>query len=206
MGQKANPKSLRICVTRQWPSKWFAIPRNYAKFVNQDIQIDKLIQKQFPLGTVSEVRINRQRNDTIIKIYAARPGVVIGRSGKGAEELCAFINKSIPGLNAKIDVFEVKRQEANAQAIAENVANQIERRISYRRAVKQAIERAKEKGVKGVRIRVSGRLNNVDIARSEVYSWGSIPSQTLKANIDFAVVHAKTATAGTVGVKVYVYE
>jgi small subunit ribosomal protein S3 len=204
MGQKANPKALRIAVTRRWPSRWFSV-KNYSQFLKEDEAIDKIIKGQFQMGTISEIRIERQRNETLVKIYAAKPGVVIGRSGKGTEELAKMINDKMPGIKAKIDVFEVKRSNSIAMVIAETVAYQIEKRLNYRKAVKMAIEKAKESGVTGVKIRVSGRLNNADIARSELYSWGSIPSQTLKANVDLANVHAKTATAGTIGVKVHTY-
>ncbi len=206
MGQKVNPKSLRIGINKGWKSKWFSNLKKYKLFLDQDIKIRETINHKYSLGTISEIRIERQRKDTLIKIYTARPGVVIGRSGKGTEELSEELAKKIPGFKAKIEVFEVAKSDSVARIIAENVAYQIEKRVNYRRAVKQAIDKAKETNIAGIRIRVSGRLNNVDIARSEVFSWGSIPSQTLKANVDLAVVHAKTATAGTIGVKVYTYK
>lgn len=205
MGQKANPKAVRIAVTRKWPSKWFSV-KDYGKFLKTDLMIEDTIKNQFPKGTISEVCVERSRNQTLVKIYAAKPGVVIGRSGKGTEDLAELINSKTEGLKAKIEVFEAKKPNSIAYVIAETVAYQIEKRLNYRKAVKMAIEKAKESGVAGVKIRVSGRLNNVDIARSELYSWGSIPTQTLKANVDMADVEAKTATAGTIGVKVYTYK
>ncbi len=204
MGQKANPKSVRIAVTRKWPSKWFS-DKEYGKFLEADLIIEDTVKNQYPKGTIAEVRIERNRNQTLIKIYAARPGVVIGRSGKGTEDLVELINSKIEGLKAKVEVFEAKNANSIAYVIAETVAFQIEKRLNYRKSVKMAIEKAKEAGVAGVKIRVSGRLNNVDIARSELYSWGSVPTQTLKADVDMADVEAKTATAGTIGVKVYTY-
>lgn len=204
MGQKINPKSLRLVQNKNWQSKWFS-KKDYPKMAFEDLNIRNHILEKFLPGTIESIGIERERGEDIkILINTPRPGVLIGRSGRGTEELKNFIEKRI-GKKVKIEILEVDKPEIRTRIVAENIAHQISRRISYRRAVNMAIERAKEAGVSGIKVTVSGRLGGVEIARKENFISGSVPTQTLKADIDFAKVDAHTKY-GMIGVKVWIYK
>lgn len=202
---------MRIGLRSEWPSRWFANKKDFARFLIEDIQIRSSILKQFNQAGVNQIAVKRNANLIEVEIRTAKPGVIIGRSGAGAKSIKAMIEalyadrpkKEQP--HVRISVVEVSDPELSAQLIAENIARALERRINVRRAVSQAMERAKERNVTGIKIKVSGRLNGADIARSEFVSYGSVPLSTFKAHIDYALIHART-TYGIIGVKVWVYK
>ncbi len=205
MGQKVNPTSLRLQVNKDWRSKWFANPREYAKYLKQDLAVRKLIEDK--LGTraaINKVDIERSPNLVTVTIVTAKAGVVIGRGGSGAQELKTAI-EAIYSVPARVNIEEVKKPELYAKLVAENIAFQLQRRISFRRAIKQSAANTMRSGAKGVRIQISGRLNNADMARRETEIQGSVPLQTLRADIDYAYVPAKTPS-GIIGIKVWIYK
>lgn len=205
MGQKVNPISLRLQVNKDWRSKWFANPREYAKYLKQDLAVRKLIEDK--LGTraaINKVDIERSPNLVTVTIVTAKAGVVIGRGGSGAQELKVAIEK-IYAVPVRVNIEEVKKPELYAKLVAENIAFQLQRRISFRRAIKSAAANTMRSGAKGVRIQISGRLNNADMARREKEIQGSVPLQTLRADIDYAYVPAHTP-AGIIGIKVWIYK
>ncbi len=204
MGQKVNPKSYRLSLTKDWQAKWFAT-KNYKNYLVEDDKIRNIISKQLPKATVSKLNISRNNQDITVDIYTSRPGIVIGRSGEGTNKLKALIDKVTSRGKLKLNIFEVKNPETIAQLIAEVIALQIEKRIAFRRAAKQALTKARDKGVKGIKVKISGRLNGAEIARNETFSFGSMPLQTLKSKIDYAKVNAFT-TYGVIGIKVWVYK
>jgi small subunit ribosomal protein S3 len=204
MGQKVNPRSMRLQVDHDWQSRWFA-ERDYATFLIQDLKIRRAIAgKLSKRAGVSRVDIERSPGQVVVTIHTSKPGVVIGRGGSGAEELKALLSKLV-GSPVKVSIEEVKKPETNAALVAENVASQLERRISFRRAMKMSVENAMKAGALGAKVMVAGRLNGAEMARREAHSQGSIPLHTLRADIDFAHALART-TYGVIGVKVWVYK
>jgi small subunit ribosomal protein S3 len=210
MGQKVNPIGLRLGFNKIWTSHWFS-DKNYAAFLQEDALIKTTIAKRYRNSGVAQIDIYRSRGDLTVSILSSKPGVIIGRSGVGAQDLRATLErllfrkiegKTRPTL--RINILELKTPELSAQIVAENIANQIERRISVKRAMKQSIERTIEKKALGIKIRVSGRINGAEIARSEIQSSGSIPLQTIRSDISYAQAEAHT-TFGIVGVKVWIY-
>lgn len=203
MGQKVNPIGLRIGINRTWDSKWYAEKNRFKELLHQDIEIRKVLMNRLKEAGVSRIEIHRTANQVILHIYTSRPGVVIGSQGSQIEDLKHFLEKYFKE-KIQINIREIKKPYQDAAILAELVAKQIERRIPYRRACKMTIERAMESGAKGVKIGVAGRLNGVEISRSEFFMNGKIPLQTFRANIDYALYHART-TYGTIGVKVWIY-
>lgn len=205
MGQKVNPISMRLQVNKDWRSKWFADKREYAKFLKEDLAVRRLIiNKLGSRAAINKVEINRTPNLVTVTITTAKAGVVIGRGGAGAAELKAQIEK-IYGVPVRVDIEEVKKPDMYAKLVAENIAHQLERRMSFRRAVKSAAAATMRAGAKGVRIEVAGRLNGAEMSRSEKEVAGSVPLHTLRADIDYAQVNARTV-AGIIGVKVWIYK
>lgn len=205
MGQKVNPISMRLQVNKDWRSKWFVDKREYAKFLKDDLAVRKLINdKVGSRGAINRVEIARTANLVTVTIYTAKAGVVIGRGGAGAQELKDGIEK-IYGIPVRVNIEEVKKPELYAKLVAENIAHQLERRISFRRAIKSTAASTMRAGAKGIRIEVSGRLNGAEMSRREKEVAGSVPLHTLRADIDYALVHAHTP-AGIIGVKVWVYK
>ncbi len=205
MGQKVNPISMRLQVNKDWRSKWFVNKRDYAKYLEQDLKVRKLIQdKVGSRGAINKVDIERSPNLVTVTIATAKAGVVIGRGGSGAQELKAAIEK-IYGVPARVNIEEVKKPELYAKLVAENIAHQLERRISFRRAIKQSAAATMRSGAKGIRIEVAGRLNGAEMSRREKEVQGSVPLHTIRANIDYAGVRAQTG-AGIIGVKVWIYK
>ena len=205
MGQKVNPISMRLQVNKQWRSRWYAPKKDYATFLIQDLKVRKIIDKKVgSRGAINRVDIERSPNLVTITIHTAKAGVVIGRGGSGATELKTVIEK-IYGFPVRVNIEEVKKPELQAKLVAENIANQIERRIAYRRAVKSCAGATMRAGAKGVRIQVSGRLNSAEMSRREKEIQGSVPLQTIRADIDYGCVRAKTI-AGIIGVKVWIYK
>lgn len=205
MGQKVNPISFRLQVHKNWSSRWFANKRDFAKWLIEDIRIREIIEKRFESRpTINLIEIERSANLITITIHTAKAGVVIGRGGAGVTELKAMIEK-IASLPTRLNIEEVKRPELAAKLVAENIARQLERRVNFRRAIKMTAQNTMAAGAKGVRIQVSGRLNNAEMARREKVIEGSVPLHTLRADIDYYGARAMTP-AGVIGVKVWIYK
>lgn len=205
MGQKVNPTSMRLQVNKDWRSKWFANKRDYAKFLGNDLLVRKIIQEKLgSRGAINKVDIERSPNLVTITVSTAKAGVVIGRGGQGAQDLKDTVEK-IYGIPTRVNIEEVKKPDLFAKLVAENIAHQLERRMSFRRAIKSAAESTMRAGAKGVRIQVAGRLNGAEMSRREKEVQGSVPLHTLRADIDYAEVDAKT-NAGIIGVKVWIYK
>lgn len=204
MGQKVNPVSFRLQVNKDWRSKWFANKREYAKFLNEDLEVRKMIDTKLgSRAAVNKVDIERSPNLVTVTLATAKAGVVIGRGGAGVQELKSAIEK-IYNIPVRVNIEEVKKPELYAKLVAENIAYQLEKRISFRRAIKSAAGNTMRSGAKGIRIEVSGRLNGAEMARREKETQGSVPLHTLRADIDYASVPAHTA-AGLIGVKVWIH-
>lgn len=209
MGQKVNPHGLRVGVIKGWSSRWFANDKDFGDTLVQDYKIRDFLKKKLYDAGVPRIEIERDATKIRVNIHCAKPGKVIGESGKMIEIIKSDVEKLVnKDRKQKLDIFiniiEVKQQDKNAQLVAENVALQLEKRISFRRAMKQSIQRAMSLGAKGIKIAVSGRLGGAEIARTEHYHEGTIPLQTLRANIDYGFAEANT-TYGKIGVKVWIY-
>ncbi len=204
MGQKVNPRSLRLQVDKDWQSRWFAT-KDYASQLIADLKLRRAIEKKLgKRAGLAKVVIERSPNVLAVTIHTSKPGVVIGRGGSGTEDLKALLAK-ITGGPVKVSIEEVKKPETNAALVAENIASQLERRISFRRAMKMAAENAIKAGAGGAKVMVAGRLNGAEMARRETTAQGSIPLHTIRADIDYAYTTAHT-TYGIIGVKVWVYK
>ena len=204
MGQKINPTGLRIGVIKNWESRWYAAPNKFGDTLVEDYELrEYLLEKLAPAG-VPKVEIERDAKRVYVNIHCAKPGMVIGRQGAEIEKLKKLCEKKLGGKEVSLNIIEIKQPDLNAQLVAESIASQLERRISYRRALKQAIGRAMKLGAKGIKIQASGRLAGAEIARSETYHEGTIPLQTIRADIDYGFAEAKT-TYGRIGVKVWLY-
>ncbi|MFC1655565.1 30S ribosomal protein S3 [Patescibacteria group bacterium] len=204
MGQKVNPVCIRIGINRQWDSKWYANKKKYGKTLHQDLAIQKEISKKLKDTGISKVEILRTANAVSINIHTAKPGLIIGRGGEKIEKLREELEKKFDN-KFSVNILEIKKPNLDAQVVAASIAQQITRRISYRRAAKMAIQRSREAGAIGVKVRVAGRLNGVEIARNEFFSDGKIPLHTFRADIDYAYLPA-TTTYGQIGVKVWIYK
>ena len=204
MGQKVHPHGLRVGVIKDWDSKWYADKKNFGNNLVEDYEIRKYLKKSLFSAGIAKIEIERNDNKVRIHIHTAKPGVVIGKGGAEKDKIKAQVEKLI-GKNVIIDIVEVKNAEVNAQLVAENIAAQLERRISFRRAMKQVMQRAMKMGAKGIKTCCSGRLGGAEIARSEHYHEGTIPLQTLRADIDYGFYEADT-TYGKIGVKVWIYK
>ena len=204
MGQKVHPHGLRVGVIKDWDSKWYADKKNFGDNLVEDYEIRKYLKKSLFSAGIAKIEIERNDNKVRIHIHTAKPGVVIGKGGAEKDKIKAQVEKLI-GKNVIIDIVEVKNAEVNAQLVAENIASQLERRVSFRRAMKQVMQRAMKMGAKGIKTCCSGRLGGAEIARSEHYHEGTIPLQTLRADIDYGFYEADT-TYGKIGVKVWIYK
>jgi small subunit ribosomal protein S3 len=202
MGQKVNPRSMRLQIDRDWQSRWFA-DKGYAAFLIEDIKLRRALAAQLnKRAGVARIDIERENKLITVTIFTSKPGVVIGRGGSGAEAIKKTLGK-IATTPVKVSIEEVKRPETNAMLVAENLAGQLERRVSFRRAMKMAAENAMKSGALGAKVTVAGRLNGAEMSRRETVAQGSIPLHTLRADIDYAQALAKT-TYGIIGVKVWV--
>ncbi len=204
MGQKVNPHGLRIGIIKDWDTKWYAGKKDFADFLVEDYNIRKYIKKKLYAAGIARIEIERAANKIKLNVYTAKPGIVIGKGGAGIEQLRKEVEK-LTGKSVLINITEIKNPETVAQLVAENIAGQLERRISFRRAMKQAMSRAMKAGAKGIKTSVSGRLGGAEIARTEHYHEGTIPLQTLRADIDYGFAEADT-TYGKLGVKVWIYK
>ena len=202
MGQKVNPIGFRLGITRTWDSRWYS-KKDYAKLLHEDIKLRRYLKEKLYGAGISKIDIERAASKVKINVHTARPGIVIGKKGAGVESLKADVQK-LSGNEVLLNIIEVKKPEANATLIAENVASQLEKRVAFRRAMKKCMTAAFKQGIKGIKIRVSGRLGGAEIARTEWYSEDSVPLHTLRANIDYGTAEAHT-TYGIIGVKTWVY-
>ena len=204
MGQKVNPHGMRIGIIKDWQSKWYSNNKDFSKYLSSDLKIRKYLEKKLKDASVSNINIQRDNKKTEVIIYTAKPGVVIGHGGEEIEkikkELCKLTDE-----NVVVSIFEIKNPDLVAKLVADNIAKQIENRGSYRMAQKRAIRNTMKAGAKGIKTLASGRLNGVDIARSEGYSEGTIPLHTLRADIDYGFAEANT-TFGKIGIKVWIYK
>ncbi len=206
MGQKVNPHGLRVGVIQGWNAQWYASKKDFADFLVEDHKIREFIKRKYYTFGISKTTIDRAQGKVTVNVYTSKPGMLIGIKGAGVEQLKKELTKIIKKERTiYINVLEVKKPDMDAQLVAENIAAQIEKRASFRRTMKQSMGRVMRSGAKGVKITVSGRLDGAEIARSESYHDGSIPLQTLRADIDYAEAEANT-TFGKIGIKVWVYK
>ena len=204
MGQKVHPNGLRVGVIRDWNSKWYADSKNFSDYLVEDYKIRKFVKSKLFISGIAKIEIERTAKFVRVNVYTAKPGLVIGKGGNLAEELKNQIQKMI-GKDVNLNIVEVKNIDLDAQLVAENICNQLERRISFRRAMKQAMQKTMKAGALGIKTSVSGRLGGADMARTEFYKEGTIPLQTLRADIDYGFAEADT-TYGKIGVKVWIYK
>ena len=203
MGQKVDPRGLRLGVNKDWQSKWYAEKDEYVKALNNDIKIREFLTKELKDAAVDEVVIERKKNRVDVKISTAKPGVIIGRGGEDIEKLRNKIKK-VCGEEVFVTINEIKNPDLNAELVAQSIAKQIENRGNFRNVQKKAIKNTMKAGAKGIKTAVSGRLGGAEMARTEGYSEGTVPLQTIRANVDYAVAEANT-TYGKIGVKVWIY-
>ncbi len=206
MGQKVNPIGIRLGITRDWASKWYADSKNYAGYVYADFQVRELLKEKLKEASVSRIQIERPARKANITIHTARPGIVIGKKGEDIEklraEVCEMLN--LPLQDVRLNISEVRKPELDAQLVAEGIAQQLERRVMFRRAMKRAVTNTMRLGAEGIKVKVGGRLNGAEIARSEWYREGRVPLHTFRADIDYGFAEAKT-TYGIIGVKVWIF-
>lgn len=207
MGQKVNPIGIRLGITRDWTSKWYAATRNFPSFVHSDFGVRELLKKKLSEASVSRIQIERAARKVNITIHTARPGVVIGKKGEDIEKLRAQAAKlmKMPVADVRINITEIRKPELDATLVAESIAQQLERRVMFRRAMKRAVTNTMRIGALGVKVRISGRLNGAEIARTEWSREGRIPLHTFRADIDYGFAEAKT-TYGVIGVKVWIFK
>lgn len=207
MGQKVHPVGFRLGISSEWSSCWYAERRNYADFLNKDMEIREFLRRKLAQASVSRIRIARTARSALITIHTARPGIVIGKKGEDISALREAIASRM-GLHVndvKVNIEEIRKMEVDAQLVAESIAQQLERRIMFRRAMKRAVGNAMRMGALGIKINVAGRLNGAEIARTEWYREGRVPLHTLRADIDYGFSEAHT-TYGIIGVKVWIFK
>lgn len=205
MGQKVNPHGLRVGVIKGWDTQWYANKKDFSKNLLEDYKIRTFLKKKYYQNAISKITIDRAANKVIVNIFTGRPGTIIGKAGAGVEVIKGEVQKFCSGRNVNINIMEVKRPSVDAQLVAESIAAQLEKRASFRRSMKQAMSRSMKAGAKGIKTMVSGRLDGAEIARSEHYHEGSIPLQTLRADVDYGFAEAHT-TFGVIGVKCWIYK
>ena len=203
MGQKVNPKGFRVGIIKEWDSKWYAKKQDFSDLLVEDHNIRKLIKKEAYDSGISDIEIERAVNNIKVSVYTAKPGMVIGKGGTGVEELKKKVEKIAPKKRIIINVEEIKNQDVDAQLVAESIASQLENRVTFRRAMKQAVSRTMRAGAVGIKTAVSGRLGGADMARTEGYSEGKVPLQTLRADVDYGFAEADTQY-GKIGCKVWI--
>ena len=205
MGQKVNPHGLRVGVIKDWDSRWFTTDKKeFGNLLLEDHNVRNFLKKRLYSAGISKIEIERTAKFVKVNVYAAKPGIIIGKGGAGAESLKADVTKLI-GKDVNINIVEVKAISTDAQLVAEDIASQLERRISFRKAMKQCMQKAMKSGALGIKTAVSGRLGGADMARTEFYKEGTVPLQTLRADIDYGFAEADT-TYGKIGVKVWIYK
>lgn len=205
MGQKSNPIGLRLQINRTWDSRWYAEGRDYAKMLKEDIELRKYIMKTLPQAAISKVVIERPARLCRVSIYAARPGVIIGKKGADIEKLRKKLESMIQGGEVKLNIVEIRKPEIDAQLVAQGIADQLIRRVAFRRAMKRAVQSALRLGAEGIKITCGGRLGGAEIARTEWYREGRVPLHTLRGNVDYAGAEALTAY-GIIGIKCWIFK
>ena len=205
MGQKVNPHGLRVGIIKDWDSHWFVDKKDFAANIKEDNEIRNVLKKKYYQAAISKIVIEKAATKLTINIFTARPGVLIGKQGAEIETIKKTVAKLCGGKQISINISEVKKPDADAQLVAEGIATQLEKRVSFRRAMKQAIGRSMRSGIKGIKVSVAGRLDGAEIARTEHYHEGSIPLQTLRANIEYGFAEAHT-TFGVIGIKCWIYK
>jgi len=207
MGQKVHPTGIRLGIVKDWVSKWYADSHTFPEYVRLDYQVRDFIKKKLKDASVSRIHIERQAKKANITIYTARPGIVIGKKGEDIEKLRTEVAKIIemPIQDVRINIAEVRKPELDAQLVAEGIAQQLERRVMFRRAMKRAVTNTMRVGAEGIKVKVGGRLNGAEIARSEWYREGRVPLHTFRADIDYGLAEAHT-TYGVIGVKVWIFK
>jgi small subunit ribosomal protein S3 len=203
MGRKVNPVGFRLGISSEWESTWFA-EKNYTEFLHEDLKIRELIQTELTRAGVSRIEIERAANKVDVTLYTSKPGIVIGKQGSNVDRIRKLLENKV-GRKVNLKIEEIKVPETDAHLVAESIAEQLQRRVSYRRAMKHAVQQAMRRGAKGVKIRLAGRLGGADMSREVKEMEGRVPLHTLRAQIDYANVHAHT-TYGRIGVKVWVYK
>ena len=204
MGQKINPIGYRLGVTKNWSSKWYANSKNFSVFLQNDIKVREFLNKKLANAAVSKIVIERPAKNAKITIYSARPGIVIGKKGEDIETLRSSL-QNLMGIPVQLNIEEIRKPEVDASLIAQSIAQQLEKRVMFRRAMKRAMQNAMRLGAQGIKIMSSGRLNGIEIARSEWYREGRVPLHTLRADIDYGVARAQT-TYGIIGIKVWIFK
>ena len=204
MGQKVHPTGIRLGIVKDWSSKWYAEGRDYADLLNTDLDVREFLRKKLSHASVSRIEIQRPAKNARIVVHTARPGIVIGKKGEDINALKAEVSKMM-GVPVHIGVEEIRKPELDAYLVAESIAGQLERRIMFRRAMKRAVTNTMRLGAEGIKVKVGGRLNGAEIARSEWYREGRVPLHTLRADIDYGFAEAKT-TYGIIGVKVWIFK
>ena len=204
MGQKVHPTGIRLGIAKDWNSTWYAEKGDYAEMLNSDLKVRDFLHKRLSQAAVSRITIERPAKSARITIHTARPGIVIGKKGEDIDRLRRDVS-ALMGVPTHITVAEIRKPELDAQLVAEGIAQQLERRIMFRRAMKRAVGNSMRLGALGIKVSVAGRLNGADIARSEWYREGQVPLHTLRADVDYGIVEAKT-TYGVLGVKVWIYK
>ena len=204
MGQKIHPTGFRLAVTRDWSSRWYANSKNFASMLNEDVKVRDFLKEKLKHASVGRVLIERPAKNARVTVFSARPGVVIGKKGEEIDHLRTALQK-IMGIPVHVSIEEIRKPELDAQLIADSITQQLEKRIMFRRAMKRAMQNAMRLGAQGIKIMSSGRLNGIEIARTEWYREGRVPLHTLRADIDYGFSEAKT-TYGIIGVKVWVYK
>ena len=204
MGQKVNPHGIRVGIIKDWDSRWYADKKNYGASLVEDYKLRTFLKKKLYLAGVDKIEIEKFANKIRLSIHAAKPGIVIGKGGSEIDKLKKDV-ETLTGKSVILNVIEVKAPDMSAQLVAENIASQLERRISFRKAMKQCMTRTMKLGAKGIKAAVSGRVGGAEIARTEQYHEGTIPLQTIRADIDYGFAEAKT-TYGRIGVKIWIYK
>ena len=204
MGQKVHPHGARVGVIKDWDARWYANKKDFAANLEEDYRIRSFLKEKLYAAGISRIEIERAANKITVGLHTGKPGIVIGKGGAGVEAVKKELN-NLTGKAVTLNIYEIRRPEVDAQLVAENIASQLERRISFRRAMKQSLQRAMKAGAKGIKTQVAGRLGGADIARTEGYNEGSIPLQTLRADIQYGFAEAKT-TYGRIGCKVWIYK
>lgn len=204
MGQKVSPIGLRLGINRTWDSRWFAARGEYGKLLHEDLAIRKLVEKEVPQAAIARVVVERPAKTARVTVYAARPGVLIGKKGQDIEKLRSKIAK-LTNAEVSLNIVEVRKPEIDARLVAENIAQQLERRVAFRRAMKRAVQNAMRMGAEGIRINAGGRLGGAEIARMEWYREGRVPLHTLRADVDYGTAEALTAY-GICGLKVWIFK
>jgi small subunit ribosomal protein S3 len=203
LGQKVHPNGFRLGIIRDWKAKWYA-DKQYTEFLMEDLDVRKLIDEKYKDADISTVEVDRSSNQVSVTVFTAKPGIVIGRGGQRVDETRAALEKKT-GKKVQLNIREVFAPELDALLVAKNIASQISNRVAHRRAMKQAIMRTMQRGAKGIKIRIAGRLNGAEIARNEKDSDGSVPLHTIRADIDYGLAEAAT-TMGRIGIKVWIYK